>query len=767
MPRKNAKKSAPATKPTKKAKSTLTPLRSINSSLMNYLSNHLEDIVTHKQIASKLGYNAHRERDLLQTSLDSLVASEGIAEVEPGKYKVTGLFITVTGRIDATKSGDAYLVVEGESKDAYIRQGNLKNAYHGDIVKARLIKNKNEAEVVEIIERKRDEFTGQIQNNGKVAFLIPDNKKIGFDIYIPERLLNDAKHGEKAMVKIVEWPENGKNPVGKVTRIFGQPGEHFAEMNAIIAEFGLPEEFPAQVLTESEAISEEIPAKEIEKRWDFRGVTTFTIDPVDAKDFDDAISFREVEPGQYEVGVHIADVTYYLEEGSALDVEALERGTSVYLVDRVIPMLPEKLSNHLCSLRPHEDKLCFSAVFVLDINGKILKEWFGRTVIHSNRRFSYEEAQEVIETKKGDYAEEIQILDKIAHKLRAKRYKNGSISFEVDEVKFVLDEKGNPLSVYKKVRKEAHKLIEDFMLLANRQVAEFVFNKNKKQKEKPFVYRVHDSPNTEKLDNLAKLAAQFGYVLSFKTDSEVAKSLNKLLLEVEGKPEQNMLQSIAIRTMSKAIYTSKKTGHYGLGFQFYTHFTSPIRRYPDVIAHRLLQHYITLNTDIDSEEIEDQCKKSSEMEVRAAEAERASIKYKQVQYMSTRVGVDFEGIISGVTSWGIYVEIIENKCEGMIRINTMKGDTYVIDEENFLVRGTRTGKIYRLGDKVIVKVVKTNLTERNIDMAFSDGLPSQTNVHENPSEHPSYIKEPIDILSTFESSIKDDFVPAKKRAKKK
>ncbi|MGZ5281528.1 MAG: ribonuclease R [Bacteroidia bacterium] len=698
--------------------------RSIKSSLLNYLQTNPNEGLNYKQIAAQLGLNSHAEHDILLAAIEELIADGYLEEKDRGKYKPVLESQYVEGKVDMTKTGAAFIVVEGLEDDIHVQPAKTKNALHGDKVKVLLYARRKgkrpEGEVVEILERKKMEFTGILQVHEKFAFLIADNKKMSIDIFIPISKLNGGVNGEKALVKIIDWPEGAKSPIGRVERVLGKPGEHDTEMNAIIAEFGLPEEFPKAAEREADAIIEEISEAEIEKRWDFRGIPTFTIDPADAKDFDDALSIRKLPKNLWEIGIHIADVSHYLQEGTALDAEALERATSVYLVDRVIPMLPENLSNHLCSLRPDEDKLTFSVVVVMDEDAKIKKEWYGRTVIRSIKRFSYEDAQEVLETGVGPYAEELLTLNKLAHKLRDKKFAEGAISFETEEVKFKLDDNGKPLYVYKKVRKDAHKLIEDFMLLANRKVAEFIFKKNTDLHERPFVYRVHDTPDKDKLAVFAKVAAQFGHKLNFKTEKNISKSLNQLLIDVEGKPEQSMLQSLAIRTMPKAIYTTMKTSHYGLAFAYYTHFTSPIRRYPDVIAHRLLAHYLMDKKDIDQSHIEAQAKHSTEMEIRAAEAERASIKYKQVEFMQDKVGETFAGIISGVTEWGIYVEIIENKCEGMVRLTHMKDDYYSFEEERYLIRGVNTGKTYQLGDLTKVKVVEANLTQRTIDFEFVD-----------------------------------------------
>ena len=704
----------------KKVKDSGKSKRSIKSSLTNFFRDHPNEGLNYKQIAARLGLHSHEQRDILLKCLNELLSDGLLDEPDRGKYQKVVNSQYVEGKVDMTKSGSAYIIVEGMDEDVHVPPSKVKTALHGDIVKVLLYAKKKsqkpEGEIVEVLQRKRMEFTGVIQIHEKFAFFVADSKRMVIDIFVPIGKIGEAKDGDKVVVRITDWPDSTKNPIGKVMKVLGRPGEHNTEMNAIISEFELPEDFPENVLADAEKISEVIPEEEIEKRWDFRGVPTFTIDPADAKDFDDALSIKKLPDGLYEIGIHIADVSHYLREGSDLDKEALERGTSVYLVDRVIPMLPEKLSNNLCSLRPHEDKLCFSVVVVMGDDAKVQKEWYGRTVINSQHRFAYEEAQEVLETGEGPYKEELLALNALAHKLRKKRFEEGAISFETEEVKFVLDENGKPVSVYKKVRKDAHKLIEDFMLLANRKVAEFIFKKNTELNEKPFVYRVHDSPNVEKLLSFGKIANQFGYRINTNSDRDIAKSLNWLIAKSEGKPEQNMLQSLAIRTMSKAFYTTQKSSHYGLAFDYYTHFTSPIRRYPDVIAHRLLAHYLAGKGNVDQADIEAQCKHSSEMEVRASEAERASIKYKQVEFMREHINEEFGGIISGVTEWGVYVEILENKCEGMIRMSELTDDHYIFDEEHYLIRGINRGKVYTLGDMIKVRVIAANLQDRTIDL---------------------------------------------------
>ena len=556
--------------------------------------------------------------------------------------------------------------------------------------------------------------------------MVPSNNKIHVDIYIPLEKLKGAKDGQKAIARIIEWSKNGVNPIGEIIDVLGNVGENNTEMHAILAEYGLPYEFPKDVERAADLIPIKITGEEIAKRRDFRTITTFTIDPVDAKDFDDALSIQKLSNSNWEIGVHIADVSYYVKPESMIDKEAVSRATSVYLVDRVVPMLPEILSNNVCSLRPKEEKLCFSAVFEMTDDAEVIGEWFGRTIINSDRRFTYEEAQMVIETEEGDFKKEILTLNKLAKILRANRFKKGSIAFEKMEVKFHLDEVGNPTGVFFKVAKDSNQLIEDFMLLANRKVAEFV-GKKKESKEskvrnvesqKPFVYRVHDKPNPDKLNSFAEFVAKFGYKLNIKNERMVADSMNNLLKEVNQKKESGMIEMLAIRTMAKAIYTTKNIGHYGLGFEYYTHFTSPIRRYPDVMVHRLLQHYLDGGKNPDIDKLEEQCKHSSDMEKLAADAERASIKYKQVQFLSDKIGQEFDGIISGVTEWGIFVELVDNHCEGMIRTRDLRDDNFYFDEDNYCLRGRKFGKVLTLGDKVRIEIKRADLIKKQLDFAL-------------------------------------------------
>lgn len=676
-----------------------------------------------KQVAAALNIIDPASKSTILEILEDETENGIFLEVSKGRYQLHEVKAFMTGKIDMANDGSAFLIPDDEfEKDIYIGPRKLRTALHGDKVKLHVYESskgkRKEGEVVEITERAKMEFTGIVKLSQHFAFFIPDDRKMLHDIFIPLEDLNGAKNGVKALATIVDWPTGAKNPVGRIKSVLGKQGENNTEMNAILAEYGFPLSFPAEVEKEAQAISIEITTQEIAKRRDFRKITTFTIDPFDAKDFDDAISFQKLSNGNYEVGVHIADVSHYLISDTALDKEAYDRGTSVYLVDRVIPMLPENLSNGLCSLRPKEEKLCFSAVFELDAEANIITEWFGRTVIYSDRRFAYEEVQEIIENKAGDFVEEILILNDLAYKLRDRKFKHGAISFETTEVKFKLDEHGKPIGVYVKERKDAHKLIEDFMLLANRKVAEFIAKKGKGKNKYTFVYRAHDSPKPESLKNFAEFALKFGHKISTKSDRDTARSLNKLMADVEGKKEQNVLTSLAIRSMAKAIYTTKSSSHYGLAFDFYTHFTSPIRRYPDVMSHRLLQHYLDDGNSVNADHYEKMCQHSSQMEKKAADAERASIKYKQAEYLQDNIGQTYLGIISGVTEWGMYVEIQENKCEGMIRLRDISDDFYTLDEKNYCIIGQRKKRKYQLGDEVKIKVKRVDLGKRQIDFSL-------------------------------------------------
>lgn len=679
--------------------------------------------LNYKQVAAKLNIRDQEAREVILEVLKEEVRKSVLKEIAPGKFQLIELKTFIEGIVDLTADGSAFIVTDDEfESDIFIAPRKLRTALNGDRVKVYVYaksrgKNK-EGEVIEIIKRAKMEFTGVVKLSERYAFFIPDDRKMMHDIFIPMAELNGAKNGIKAVAEITDWPAEAKNPIGRIKYILGAQGENDTEMNAILAEYGFPLSFPAEVEHEAEEIPDVITPEEIAKRRDFRDITTFTIDPFDAKDFDDALSYRVLENGNYEVGVHIADVSHYIIPDSALDKEALDRATSVYLVDRVIPMLPERLSNGLCSLRPKEEKLCFSAVFEMDEEANIITEWYGKTIIFSDRRFTYEEVQEVIETTQGDFKDEILKLNALAYKLRARKFKNGAISFETTEVKFKLDENGKPLGVYVKERKDAHKLIEDFMLLANRKVAERVSKMGKGKHKYTFVYRVHDSPKPDALANFAQFAARFGYKINTKSDKETARSLNFLMEDVEGKKEQNVLTHLAIRSMAKALYTTKSSSHYGLAFDHYTHFTSPIRRYPDVMVHRLLFHYLNGGQSANAEAYEKLCAHSSAMEKKAADAERSSVKYKQAEYLRDQVGNTFTGIISGVTEWGMYVEIIENKCEGMIRLRDISDDFYTLDEKNYAIIGQRKKKIYQLGDEVKIKVKQVDLTKKQIDFSL-------------------------------------------------
>lgn len=678
----------------------------------------------YKQIAAKLNVTDNDGKEAIRFILAEESKGRGLfAEADKGKYLLREIKAVEIGRVDMTADGSAFIVLDDEFEDdIFIAPRKLRNALHGDTVRVHTYEKKRgkrkEGEVVEIIQRAKTEFTGIINISNRFAFFIADNRKMLNDIFVPLEELNGAKDGEKVVVTITDWPINTKNPVGKVLHVLGKQGENNTEMNAILADFGFPLEFPKAVIKGSEALPEVIDKEEIKKRRDFRQITTFTIDPEDAKDFDDALSFQKLENGNVEIGVHIADVTHFVRPDTALDEEAFERGTSVYLVDRVIPMLPERISNNLCSLRPNEDRLSFSAVFEMDEHAHIVSEWFGKTVIHSDSRMSYEAAQEILEGKESEYSEQLLELNRLAYILREQKFKHGAINFESTEVKFRLDSQGKPLGVFVKERKDAHKLIEDFMLLANRRVAEFIGKQGKGKHKRTFIYRAHDAPNPENMAAFAQFAARFGHKLNFRTDKETARSMNNLMERIEGAKEQNMLTSLAIRSMSKAIYTTKRTSHYGLAFDFYTHFTSPIRRYPDMMVHRLLEHYLNNGKDMAADPYEKMAEHASQMEKKAADAERASVKYKQAEFLQDQIGEEYLGIISGVTEWGIYVEIEENKCEGMVRLRDLTDDFYALDEKNYAVIGRRKKKIYQLGDEVKIKVKKVDLARRQIDFTM-------------------------------------------------
>lgn len=691
--------------------------KKLKNSILTLLYEEPGRTVNYKQISTWLGIKDGETRKLINVVLLELKDDEYLEQIARGKFRLIAKTGTASGVVELQPQGFAYVISDEVDRPVLVSSRNLKHAMEGDKVKIRLYarrkKHDLEGEVIEITERAKSVFVGTVQTSRNFAFLIPAGK-VGFDIFIPADKMKGAKNGQKAIAEILEWPENARSPFGKIIEVLGDAGDNDAEMHAILAEFDLPHKFPVNVDKAAEKIPLEIPEEEIKKRRDMRGVTTFTIDPADAKDFDDALSLQQLKNGNWEVGVHIADVTHYVVPNTIIEQEAQNRATSVYLVDRVVPMLPERLSNGVCSLRPNEDKLCFSAIFELNEDADIIKQWFGKTVIHSNQRFAYEEAQEIIESGTGILSDEILKLNELAIKLREKRFKKGSIAFERVEIKFNIDEKGKPLSVYFKEAKESNQLIEEFMLLANKRVAEFVGKKGEGKTEKTFVYRIHDKPDPDKLSNFNTFIQRFGYGIQMTTAKTISSSLNNLLNNVKGKKEQNLVETLAIRTMAKAAYSTRNIGHYGLSFEYYSHFTSPIRRYPDMMAHRLLEKYLSGGRSANEQKYEDLCKHSSDMETRAANAERASIKYKQVEFMQDQIGKIYPGVISGVTDWGIFVEL-ENKIEGMIPIRELDDDFYIFDEKNYALVGRHSNKTYQLGDEVTVKIWRTNLEKKQLD----------------------------------------------------
>jgi len=720
-------------------------VKDLTRNIFKVLNEDNEKSYNHKQIAAKLKISDTDGKTQIIKKLAELATSKQIKEVDRGKFQINVDKKYSIGTLDVTSTGNGYFVTDDYEDDIFIPNINLGKGLHNDTVKAYVYKRRSgkkyEADVVEIIERAKTDFVGVLQKNKNknFGFVVPDNNKMYADIFISENKMNGALDGDKVQAKLIDWPKNSKNPFGKITTVLGKPGDHNTEMHSILLEYDLPFEFEHEVEKDAENLSIEITKDEISKRRDMRKDLTFTIDPKDAKDFDDALSFTKLQNGNYEIGIHIADVSHYLEPKTILDDEAYKRATSVYLVDRVVPMLPEMLSNGVCSLRPNEEKLTFSAVFEINEKAQIIKEWFGRTVTYSDQRFAYEEAQEIIENVKlSDDIQpytmpaDISIIDKeytvipaiveatlkldvLAKILRKKRMKEGAISFDRVEVKFNLDEQANPVGVFFKESKDANKLIEEFMLLANRKVAEFIGFSKGKATNKTFIYRVHDEPNIEKLASLQNMIHKFGYKINTDTKESTSESLNQLLSDVHGKAESNMIETLTIRTMSKAIYTTQNIGHYGLAFDYYSHFTSPIRRYPDVMTHRLLQHYLDGKDAPKAHLYEEKCKHSSNREELASKAERSSIKYMQVKYMQDHKDEVFEGVITGVTEWGIYVEIKSNKCEGMVRIRDIKSDYYIFDEKQYAIIGQSTKKIYQLGDDVKIQVKKADLERKHLD----------------------------------------------------
>ncbi|HAB26884.1 MAG: ribonuclease R [Xanthomarina sp.] len=733
----------------KKRKSSHNKISNLTNTILSILKKDRNQSFNYKQIAAKIGVNDASSRNQIIKKLQQLKAKQEIEEVERGKFKSIVNTEYHTGIVDMASRGSGYIVSDDFDEDIYIASNNMNKALHGDEVEfyayKRRKRGKIEGEITNIIKRAKSEYVGVIQIHKNYAFVVTDGNKMYTDIFVPINKINKAEDGDKVLVSLEDWPEKADSPNGKVLKVLGKPGEHNTEIHAILAEYGLPYDFPHEVEDYANKLDTSITKEEIAKRRDMRDVLTFTIDPKDAKDFDDALSFRILDNGLFEIGIHIADVSHYVQPDTVLDDEAYERATSVYLVDRVVPMLPEVLSNNACSLRPHEEKYTFSAVFQMNDKAEVKNQWFGRTVTYSDARFAYEEAQAIIEnnsnvilnpveashlnntipaevsltSKEYQTTPEIAFatlkLNELAKIMRRKRMKSGAISFDKVEVKFNLDEQANPVGVFFKTSKDANKLIEEFMLLANRKVAEFI---GKQAPKKTFVYRVHDEPDDSKLAALQNVVGRFGYKLNFKDRKSISASLNNLLKDVEGKKEQNLVDTLTIRSMSKAEYSTHNIGHYGLAFDYYSHFTSPIRRYPDVMAHRLLQHYLDGGKSANEAVYEDKCNHSSNMENLATKAERDSIKYMQIKFMQDHKDEDFVGVISGVTDWGIYVEIIANKCEGMVSVRDMKDDHYMFDEDHFALIGKNSKTMYQLGDEVVVKVKDTDLVKKHLDFTL-------------------------------------------------
>ena len=691
------------------------------NAIINVFKSSPKEPFNYRQISSMIGVTNQVQKLQVVDILYDLSSDNFISEIDRGRYRYNDWGTTAVGTFMRRQNGKNSFIPEDGGTPIFVAERNSAHALNGDKVKIQLhAKRKGadpEGEVIEILESQRRSITGKLQVTKGFAFLITEDKTLANDIFIPKDKLKGGKTGDKAIVRITEWPEEAKNPLGEVVDILGTAGDNNAEMNAILAESIYHIKYPANVEKAAE-ISDAIPEEEIAKREDFRGVTTFTIDPKDAKDFDDALSARQLDNGNWEVGVHIADVTYYVKPESLIDREAFSRATSVYLVDRTIPMLPERLCNQICSLRPNEEKLCFSVIFELNKNAEIQQSHITRTIIKSDRRFTYEEAQAVIETGEGEYKEEILALNGLAQKLRDRRFKDGAIAFDRYEVKFDIDENGKPLGTYIKESKEANKLIEEFMLLANRTVAEFI-GKSKNKTKKTFVYRIHEQPDPGKLRDFSAFISRFGYKMRTEgTKTDISKGINKLLDSVQGKPEENLVETLAIRSMQKAHYTTDNIGHYGLAMDYYTHFTSPIRRYPDMMVHRLLERYLAGGRSVIKNKYEEYCKHCSEMEMVASNAERSSIKYKQVEFMKDKLGQVFDGVVSGVTEWGLYVELNDNKCEGLVPIRDLDDDYYEFDDKNYCLLGRRTKRIYRLGDAITVKVAQANLERKQLDFAL-------------------------------------------------
>lgn len=715
----------------KHKRSKIKNVNSFEQQIVEAFANNPLQPLNIKQLSSRLGIMDAASKKILQDFVYKLENKDVLISVSRSKHKLNPDLIEevikgnqIIGKVEMKSTGKAYIITPSLDEDIFIASNNTGQAFDGDEVKVMLFpkrgKRKTEGKIVEIVKRSKEFFVGKIEISKNFAFVIPDKATIPHDFFIPLSKLNGAKNGEKVIVKFTEWPEHAKNPFAKVYEVLGAPGDNDVEMKSILAANDFPVSFPKAVLQAAEKIDKAISKEDIEKRKDFRSVFTCTIDPIDAKDFDDALSIRKLKNGLWEVGIHIADVSHYVKKGSAIDKEAYNRATSIYLVDRVIPMLPEKLSNEVCSLRPNEEKLTFSAVFEMNDNAEIKKEWIGKTVIKSDRRYAYEEVQEMIEGSDGDEFKPLLMkLNELSTKIREERFRKGSIAFRSQEVRFNLDENGKPIGAYVRQQKEAHKLIEDFMLLANKKVAEKIgFVKGKSSKVKTFVYRIHDTPNAEKLNTFSEFIKKFGYRVSLANRKSLVISLNNLFEEIRGKGEEHLIETIAVRTMSKAVYSTENIGHYGLSFKYYTHFTSPIRRYPDLMVHRLLEHYFQGGPSVNAEEFEAYCIHSSDMERKAVEAERDSVKYKQAEFMLDKVGQEFDGIISGVSKWGVFVETNEVKAEGMVPIQSLKDDYYYLDEDNYQIIGRKYGNIYRLGDSVKILVENVDLVKKRMEFSF-------------------------------------------------
>ncbi len=715
----------------KKTSSKGKPQATFGQNIVHALEENPKAGMNYRQIAARLGMSDKASRELLHIFLEKLVADGTLTAMSRGKFKLSQQYLDqaastgkiVSGTVDMKSNGNAFIRIGAGEEDVFVPAEHTAHALHGDTVQVKLFPGrrgqKAEGRVIQIVSRGKENYVGILNTSKYYGTFTADNANMPVEILIPSDKFAGAVKGDKVVVKITDWPEQSPNPQGEVVRKLGTPGLHEVEMQSIIVDYGFPLEFPAAVEKEARQLKAGIDEDEINRRRDFREVVTLTIDPEDAKDFDDALSLRQLPGDLWEVGVHIADVSHYVRPGTLLDQEAEERATSVYLVDRTIPMLPEALSNQLCSLNPTEDKLCFSAVFTMNDKAVITDEWYGKTVIHSNRRFNYDEAQRIIETGEGDYAAEILTLNRLATQLREERFRKGAIAFETDEVKFRLDELGRPVSAYVKEYKDSNKLIEDFMLLANRKVAETIQKYKKNDQNPVFVYRIHDVPNPEKLGQFNEFISKLGYQIKTSSGRETSRSFNQLFESIKGRGEENLISSLAIRTMAKAIYSTTNIGHYGLAFKYYTHFTSPIRRYPDLLVHRMLEAYQNRKARFDKTEYEHRCQHCSDMEKQATEAERASVKYKQAEYLLDKVGKEFEGLISGVSKWGLFVELDETKCEGLVALRDMNDDYYVLDEDNYLITGQSHGRQFRLGDRIRVKVKKIDMSKKTIDFALT------------------------------------------------